>query len=43
MRFSLAGELLDSGQNAEALQEFEAVEQALKTSNPRRFPEIGLG
>src|SRR6266481_623229 len=32
LRFSLACELLDSGQNTEALQEFEAVEQALKAS-----------
>jgi hypothetical protein len=38
MRFSLASELLDSGQNAEALQEFEAVEQALKTSDPQALP-----
>src|SRR5882672_6564810 len=37
LRFSLACELLDSGQNMEALQEFEAVEQALKTSNPQEF------
>jgi len=36
-RFSLACELLDSGQNTEALQEFEAVEQALKTSKPQEF------
>jgi hypothetical protein len=35
MRFSLATELLDSGQNMEALQEFEATEQAFKTSNPQ--------
>src|SRR5258706_148453 len=37
MRFSLATELLDSGQNMEALQEFEAIEQALKTSNPQAY------
>ena len=37
MKFSLASELLDSGQNVEALQEFEAVEQALKTSNPQAY------
>jgi hypothetical protein len=37
LRFSLACELLDSGQNTEALQQFEAVEQALKISNQEVF------
>src|SRR5262245_18437673 len=35
--FSLAGELLDSDQNLEALQQYEAVEQALKASNPESY------
>src|SRR5712691_9679960 len=33
LRYSLASELLDSGQNVEALQEFEGVEQTLKQIN----------
>jgi hypothetical protein len=33
LRYSLASELLDSGQNTEALQEFEGVEQTLKQTN----------
>jgi hypothetical protein len=33
LRYSLASELLDSGQNVEALQEFEGVEQTLKQTN----------
>src|SRR5258706_6065514 len=37
LKFSLACELLDSGQNTEALQEFEAVEQALKASKPQEL------
>jgi hypothetical protein len=34
LRYSLGCELLDSGQNTEALHEFEAVEQELQASNP---------
>jgi len=37
LRFSFASELLDSGKNMDALQEFEGIEQELKTSNPQAF------
>ena len=40
LKFSLACELLDSGQNTEALQEFEAVDQALKGSNPQAYARV---
>jgi hypothetical protein len=35
IEYSLAGELLDSGQNAEALLKFEAVEKDLAASDPQ--------
>jgi hypothetical protein len=37
LKYSWACELLDSGQNAQALQEFQDVEQGLKTSNPQAY------
>jgi len=37
LRYSLASELLDSGQNVEALQEFEGVEQTLKQTNAETY------
>ena len=37
MQFSLACEYLDSGQNAEALQEFETVERRFKTFNQEGY------
>jgi len=37
LKYSLASELLDSGQNIEALQEFEGVEQTLKDTNPDMY------
>ena len=40
LRYSLASELLDSGQNLEALHEFEAVAQDLKASNPQAYQRM---
>src|SRR5258708_6456948 len=37
LRFSLASELLDAGQNTAALKEFEDVKQDLKNSAPEAF------
>jgi hypothetical protein len=37
LKYSLASELLDSGQNVEALREFEAVEEALKGQKPEIY------
>src|ERR1044071_1870366 len=39
LRFSLASELLDAGRNMEALEQFVAVEQALKTGNPAAYEQ----
>jgi hypothetical protein len=37
LKYSLACELLDSGQNTQALKEFQEVEQTLKESNPQIY------
>jgi len=39
LKYSLASELLDAGNNLEALQEFESVEESLKAANPKAYKQ----